>query len=154
MKNIVKCVTVLFIGLILTSCSFGDFFINKTQVRDGLIQRADAVVEAEEKFFDAYWVLNDGTDTKPFISAYNEFKNSALELDRYFNETKFASSQKVFIDEYKAYYKPFVDEYLDYIGDFVKDVEKQKYFAELDKFTVDFVDIHNKLTDTINKEIN
>jgi hypothetical protein len=79
-------------------------------------------------------------------------------LDTYFSETRFASSQKIFVEEYNDYYKDFIDDYVEYAGEFTEKVREdgytfeamESYFEDLDNFTVEFVEMHNTLIDTIN----
>lgn len=145
-------------ALVLSGCSFSDFFVDEVAVHNGLIQKMDNVLTAEENFYNQYWSLVDGVDVKPFVESYTAFKTAVDELDKYFTDTKFASSQKVFVEEYNNYYKSFIQDYVKYAGEFSDKVEKdgyvyeamQSYFTKLDQFTVDFVEKHNKLIDTIN----
>jgi len=157
MKKIFVSLTVL-IAFIFAGCSIGDLFIDDVEVHNGLIQKMDAVLLAEEDLYNEYWALIDDVDVAPFVESYEAFAEAVGELDTYFSETKFASSQKVFEEEYNDYYKDFIDDYVEYAGEFTEKVDEdgytyaamESYFEALDNFTVEFVEVHNKLIDTIN----
>lgn len=142
--------------MLLTGCS--DFFIDATAVHNGLVDKMDAVLSAEEAFYDEYFNIQEGDSATTLVNYYDNFKFAAEELDKYFTETKFASSQQIFIDQYNEYYKPMVDKYLSGAGNFVSMVEEngfvladaEQYFEEMDAYGQEFVDTHNRLIDTIN----
>lgn len=144
--------------VLLTGCSFWDLFIDDVEVHNALIQKMDGVLIAEENFYNEYWALMDDIEVSPFVEAYEGFAQAVEELDVYFIETKFASGQEIFVDDYNEHYKDFMDDYLEYAGEFKDEIEKNgytfeamaPYFEKLDKFTEDFVKKHNTLIDTIN----
>lgn len=148
-------------ALFLYGLFWTDLFINSSAIHNALVEKADAVVKAEETFFDAYWTLADKVDVKPITDAYANFKLAADNLDKFFVDTKFAASQKHYVAAYNTDYKPFIMEYLDYVGQFIAAINKQgfvfadvqSYFKKMDQYTVDFVDVHNKLTKALNSEI-
>lgn len=154
---VVICLGALFLyGLFLS-----EFFISKVAVHNVLVEKSDAVVKAEEVFFDAYWVLADNADVKPITEAYSKFKFAADDLDKFFTKTRFAKSQQNYLAAYNADYKPFITDYIAYVGRFIEVVnvqgfvfvDAQSYFKKLDQYTIDFVDVHNKLTKVLNSEI-
>jgi len=157
MKKIIILALALSIVL-LNGCSFWDLFVKDVEVHNGLIQKMDGVLIAEENFYNEYWALVDDIDVSPFVEAYKGFEEAVGDLDTYFTETRFASGQKIFIDDYNEYYKGFMDDYLKYAGEFKDEIEENgytfeamaPYFEKLDKFTEDFVRKHNTLIDTIN----
>jgi hypothetical protein len=139
-------------------CSVRDLFIDGVAVHNGLIKEMDDVILAEENFYNEYWALSDGVDVGSFVSAYEEFAKEVSELRLYFEETKFASYQEVFVEEYNEYYRDFISDYIKYAGEFADKVEAdgytfesmEPYFGDLDEYTVDFVEKHGKLIGTIN----
>ncbi|MFH1284238.1 MAG: hypothetical protein ABIH78_01480 [Candidatus Peregrinibacteria bacterium] len=148
-------------AVVLNGCSWFDgLFVDEAAVHNGLVERMDAVLIGEGDFYDNYWALNEDMDYGAFLSAFDNFRSDVAELDRYFNETKFTSSQQVFVEGYKADYKPFIDIYIAYAGEFVGALSTEGatyesvgfYFEKLDQFTVDFVDVHNNLIDKINAQ--
>jgi len=158
-----KKITILssLVGVLLFSgCSVGDLFIDQVAVHNSLVDTMDAVLRAEENFYDEYWALEDNADTTAFEAAFSEFETAVGELDTFFMETKFASGQMVFKEDYEANYKPFIDDYVEYAKEFTDAVatsgytyeSMEPYFEELDEFTVDFVDVHNTLIGTINTQ--
>ncbi len=160
-NNMKKFFALLLPGLfIFSGCSFGDLFVDQVAIHNTLVQKMDRVLVTEEDFFNEYIILADGDDVQPVADAYEQFKVSAQDLDAYFADTTFAESQQLFKDEYYEYYKPFVDEYLTFAGDFVEDVKANGFvydamgdhFERVDKKAEEFVDIHNRLIDTINTQ--
>jgi hypothetical protein len=157
MKKTFVSLTVL-TAFIFAGCSIGDLFVDDVEVHNGLIQKMDAVLLAEENLYNEYWALIDDVDVTPFVESYEAFAEAVEELDTYFSETRFASSQKIFVEEYNDYYKDFIDDYVEYAGEFTEKVREdgytfeamESYFEDLDNFTVEFVEMHNTLIDTIN----
>lgn len=157
MKKFITSMLFVFMFLFV-GCSFWDLFVDDVEVHNGLIQKMDAVLLAEENFYNEYWALMDDIDVSPFVEAYGGFVEAVGDLDVYFTETRFASDQQVFVDDYNEYYKVFLDDYLEYAGEFKDEVEENgytfdlmaPYFEKLDKFTEDFVSKHNTLIGTIN----
>lgn len=153
-------VMVFLATLFLYGLFLSEFFISKVAVHNALVEKSDAVVKAEEVFFDAYWVLADNADVKPITEAYSKFKLAADDLDKFFTKTRFAKSQQVYLTAYNTDYKPFIAEYVAYVGQFIEVVnvqgfvfaDAQTYFKKLDQYTIDFVDVHNKLTKVLNSE--
>lgn len=154
-----KIATLLTLSAVLfTGCSFSDLFIDEVEVHNGLIKNMDAVLMAEENFYNEYWALADDSEVTPFIDTFDKFEASVEDLDTYFTETKFTTGQQVFKEEYDEYYVGFLNDYLDGAREFKEKIEvdgytfetMEPYFADLDKFTEDFVEMHNKLIDTIN----
>ncbi len=143
---------------VFTGCS--DFFIDATAVHNGLVDRMDATLSAEETFYDTYYNIQEGDDTAVLVTNYTTFKDAAAELESYITDTKFASTQQVFIAEYNDYYKPEVQKYVDGAGKFVDTIkangfvlaEAEKSFEEMDGYGQKFVEVHNKLIDTINAQ--
>ncbi len=157
MKKIIVS-TLALSTVFLSGCSLWDLFIDDVEVHNALIQKMDGVLIAEENFYNEYWALVDDIDVSPFVGAYDDFVQAVEELDVYFTETRFASGQKIFVDDYNEYYEGFMADYLEYAGKFKDGIEENgytfeamtSYFEELDKFTEDFVEKHNTLIDTIN----
>ncbi|MFH1534074.1 MAG: hypothetical protein ABID64_04025 [Nitrospirota bacterium] len=154
-----KIATFLTLSAVLFSgCSFSDLFVDEVEVHNGLIQKMDGVLMGEENFYNEYWALTDDGDVAPFAEAYDEFETAVGELDEFYSSTKFSSGQQIFVDEYDESYKGFIQEYLKEAGEFKDIIEMdgytfeamEPYFAGLDKMTEDFVEVHNKLIDTIN----
>ncbi|NIA02182.1 MAG: hypothetical protein GWP15_02255 [Nitrospirae bacterium] len=145
-------------AIFFTGCSLADLLVDEVEVHNGLIQKMDGVLMAEENFYNEYWALADDGGIALFVEAYGEFEVSVEELDEYFTDTRFASGQQVFVDEYNDTYKGFMQEYLEKAGEFKDVIESdgytfeamEPYFADLDKMTEDYVEMHNKLIDTIN----
>ncbi|MBD3361120.1 hypothetical protein GF366_04965 [Candidatus Peregrinibacteria bacterium] len=150
----------LITAFVFCGCSLGNFFINDVEIHNSLVEKMDAVLLAEEKFYEEYWVLEENGDNTSFIEAYKVFKKSVEELDRFFGETEFVSAQKAFVEKYRWSYKPFVENYVNYAGDLAGKVENEEYsfgsiesyFDQLDEYTVDYVAIHNDLIDVINEQ--
>lgn len=143
---------------VFSACS--DFFIDATAVHNGLVDRMDSVLGAEETFYDSYYTIQEGDDTAVLVTNYDNFAKAFEELDSYFTDTKFASTQQTFIAGYNEYYKAEVEKYLEGAGKFVDGVaangfvlaEAEKSFAEMDAYGQKFVEVHNKLIDTINEQ--
>ncbi len=159
-----KKITLVLIGLISMVLFSGckDFMVDAPVVHNGLVDRLDVLLLDEQGFYDASMALTEGDSNKTFDDAYAGFVNSAQDLDDYYKNTTFHSTQQIFIDTYNQTYKPFVSKYLA-AAKVVKDsvdgegynYEKMKdKITELDKYSQDFVDIHNKLIDTINTQAN
>lgn len=145
-------------AIFFTGCTFSDLFVDEVEVHNGLIQKMDGVLMAEENFYNEYWALGDDSGISLFVEAYGEFEVAVSELDAFFTDTNFASGQQIFIDEYNESYKNFMQEYLEKAGEFKEVIESdgytfeamEPYFEDLDKMTEDYVEMHNKLIDTIN----
>lgn len=143
---------------LLAGCS--DFFVDVTAVHNGLVDRMNANLAAEEAFYKAYFDIQDGDKTEDLVADYETFKSAFADLDQYFADTKFASSQQVFVEEYNASYKDSVQKYVDRAGEFVADVkdktfvlaDAEPYFEEIDAFAQDFIEVHNHLISTINEQ--
>ena len=141
---------------VLTGCS--DFFIDVTAVHNGLVDRMDAVLQAEESFYGEYFEIQEGDSVETLVANYETMQAAYDDLDKYFTETKFASSQQVFVDEYNEIYKEQVKGYIANAGEFVAFVkengfvltEAEPYFEQMDDFGESFIDIHNQLIGTIN----
>ena len=144
----------------LTACNLGlgGLFVDKIDVHNGLVDSMDAVLVAEEAYWDAYIDLAEGDDGSVLDAAYTEFATKVTELDEYYTDTTFHSSQQTFIDLYYKDYKPFTDDYVEKAGSFVEDVNSNGYdynvmyyyFEELDQFSYDYVEVHNALIDIVN----
>jgi len=145
-------------AVVLSGCSVMDLFVDSVAVHNGLVAQMNRVLNSEEAFFDQYWALGPDVDTQEFLDAHDDFGAEIESLELYFTDTRFASHQLNYIDEYNEYYKGFLTEYMDYAGEFKDKVVEEgftyegmePYFEELDQYTVDFVDMHNRLSDTIN----
>jgi hypothetical protein len=145
-------------AVLLSGCSFSDLFVDEVETHNGLIQKMDGVLMAEENFYNEYWALTDEGEVTMFVDSYDEFATSVADLDEYYVSTKFSSGQLIFVDEYNEYYKGFMQDYLETAGEFKDVIEKdgytfeamEPYFADLDTLTEDYVEMHNKLIDTIN----
>lgn len=156
MKKIATLLTLS--AVLLSGCSFSDLFVDEVETHNGLIQKMDGVLMAEENFYNEYWALSDEAEVTMFVESYDEFEVSVAELDEYYASTKFSSGQQIFVDEYNEYYKEFMQDYLEKAEEFKDIVETdgytfeamEPYFADLDKLTEDYVEMHNKLIDTIN----
>ena len=154
-----KLLALLLPGLfIFSSCSFGDLLVDEVTVHNTLVQKMDRVLMSEEDFFNEYMIIVDDEDTTPIEESYAEFKTAAEDLDEFFEDTTFASGQAVFKEEYDDYFKDFLMDYLEAAGDFVDDVAKNGYtydsmfdhFEKVDEYAEEYVEIHNRLIDTIN----
>lgn len=140
---------------VLAGC---DFFVDKVAVHNGLVKEMDDVYLAEEAFYDEYWALLDGVDTTPFLESAEEFKKEAQELDDYFTNTTFHSTQQVFVDEYNSEYKSFIEGYLEDVDTFTARVESEGFsyegfedlFTVIDDRAVEFVNVHQSLAGTVN----
>lgn len=149
-------VSTMAVGLLVFSGC--DLLIDATAVHNGLVDSMDNVLRSEENFYNEYWALVDGADTTPFLESVEEFRTAVVELDTFFTDTKFHSSQQIFIEEYNEYYKPFVDEYIEDVNEFAEKVEDEGFvyenfesmFPAIDQHTIDFIDIHNDLIGTVN----
>lgn len=154
-----KLLATLAIASIFTGCTFGDMFIDRKGAHNGLIMRLNAIFDTEEKFFNEYYALTDGADTKVFLTAFGEFETAVKDLDTYMNEAEFGSTQGFYVTDYKADYKPFIDDYISFANGFAAKVEKdgfnyaalEPYFADLDQYTVDFVDVHDAYAAAVDK---
>lgn len=156
MKKLIASMT---LGVfVLGGCSVGDLIVDDIAVHNGLVQTMDSVLAAEEFFYNEYWLLEDDVDTTMFAQSFDSFVEAAAVLDTFFTETTFSSDQYVFVTEYNEYYKPFIDEYLVDAKEFTDIVMKngftydsmESYFEAIDQQTIDFIDIHNQLINTIN----
>lgn len=130
-------------------------------VHNDLVYNMNVILDVEEAFYLAYIDLNEGDDIATLRSAFDNFKAEIDVLDEFFKDTKFASSQLVFVDEYNENYKPFVDDYLSYAGEFVTTLETDgvtfdvmdPYFSTLDTYTLDFIGVHNRFIDIVNLQV-
>lgn len=155
MKKFIALISILALGL--TGC---EFMIDQAAVHNGLVEKLDAVLTAEEDFYNQYFGLTDGADSKPLSDAFAAFQAAADDLEKYYADTKFHSSQQSFIDTYNSDYKPFLEGYLAKAKEFVDKVvaegytfeKMESFFKELDQMTVDFVEQHNKLIDVVNTQ--
>ncbi len=160
MKKLLLILSSLFLLLGLSACSVGDMFIDEVAVHNGLVEALDNVLDSEEAFFQEYIILFDGDTPDALRGLYNDFVAAAADLDTYFIETEFASSQNIFREGYNSFYRPFVNEYISYAEGFVTALETEgvsfeimePFLDELDQYTLDFVDTHNKLIDTVNEQ--
>lgn len=142
--------------VLLTGCQ--DFMVDAPKVHNGLVDRLDSLLLDEQHFYDASLDLTEGQDNKAFSDAYEAFTNSALDLDDYYKDTTFHSTQQIFVESYHQYYKPFIDKYLAAAKNVKERIEKEGYnyenmkdvIGELDTDSEEFVKMHNKLIDTIN----
>ncbi len=157
MKKVLSLVA-LSATFLLSGCNVGDLFIDEVAVHNGLVQKMDAVLDAEEDFYEVYIALFDGDDTAELEENYAAFEAAFADLDTYFTETKFASSQQNFITKYEEDYKPYVEDYTSYAGEFVDAVVTEgvtfevmePFFEELDEYAVEYVDVHNAMIDEVN----
>lgn len=159
LKNMKKLLVILTIATVFTGCTFGDIFIDRKGAHNALIIRLNAIFDTEEKFFNEYYALTDGADTKAFLAAYDEFEVAVKDLDTYMHETEFGSTQGFYVTDYKADYKSFIDDYISFANGFAAKVEKdgfnyatlEPYFKDLDQYTVDFVDVHDTYAAAVDK---
>ncbi|MFH1218627.1 MAG: hypothetical protein V1679_02195 [Candidatus Peregrinibacteria bacterium] len=149
-------VVVVLLGMfLLNGC------VDRMAIHNDLVDRLNGVLKGEADYFDEYFVLADGADTTKLKAAYEIFDEAFNELDSFFAVTEFAEDQAHFKTEFEDYYKPFMNEYLDYAGEFVGKATEAEYeeeglkdyFEKLNVYTNQFVDLHNKLADTVNDGI-
>lgn len=153
-----KLFTLLLVVSVFALSACSDFFLDATAVHNGLVDRMDNLLAAEEAFYDQYYTIEEGDDTAQLVNYYDNFVFAAADLDKYFTETKFATTQEIFGVQYNTYYKTAVDEYLAGAGKFVEVVkangfvlaEAEPFFVEMDTYGETFIDVHNRLIDTIN----
>ncbi len=159
----------IFTFLILVSLSIFVFslggcdnlFVDSTAVHNGLVNRMDALIVAEEAFYDQYYAIEEGDDIDELVSYYENFVFVASELDNYFESAKFTEDQNVFIIGYNDFYKAEVDAYLAYAGEFVDMLklngfvlaEAEPYFEKIDSYGENLVLVHNRLIDVVNLQI-
>ena len=105
----------LVIVFVLSGCDIADLLVDQVAVHNGLVDRMDVLLGAEESFYNEYFLIDEESDLTFIVSAFEDFKVASEELDDYFFDTTFASEQQVFVDEYHDYYRVFVLEYLDYL---------------------------------------
>lgn len=142
----------------LTACS--EFFLDPTAIHNGLVDRMDNVLAGEQDFYDEYFNIQDGESLTQLDNYQENFAYVVEELDRYFSETTFHSSQEVFVTEYENYYKDAVMSYVADSRTFVDALKAdgpvfnlevaEPYFENIDEHGQAFVEIHNNLIDTIN----
>lgn len=136
----------------------GDEPVDEVAVHNGLVERMDALLGAEETFFDIYFVMVEGDSVSDLRVAYDDFVAKVNSLDSYFVNTKFAEGQQVFVEEYNNYYKSFLVDYVAYAGDFLVAIDAggltpdivNSFQDDLDAYTADFIDLHYRLIGTIN----
>lgn len=157
-----KAIVALLLGssLALTACS--DFFSDPVATHNGLVDRMDAVLTAEEAFYDEYFNIGDGEVLIDLEENVKLFAQNADELDRYFADTKFDESQQSFVDVYNDSYKTVLEAYVADAELFVADLKKngktfdsafaESYFKKMDDHATLFVDSHNALIDVINAQ--
>ena len=155
-----KVIATLVVGsaLGLTACS--DFFADPVAVHNGLVDQMDAVLAAEQGFYEEYFSIEDGQPLADLVKFNDEFAEEAANLDEYFTDTKFADSQQSFVDGYNEYYKATLDAYVADAEVFVTALEAkgenfdlataEGYFAKMDEHATKFVENHNKLIDVVN----
>lgn len=158
--NMKKVIATLILGsaLGLTACS--EFFVDPVTVHNGLVDRMDEVLSAEQAFFEEYFDIDDGQPLADLRKYNDEFADAAAELDQYFADTKFIDSQQIFVDSYNSDYKGVLAAYVADAEVFVAaleakgetfDVETAEgYFVKMDEHATAFVESHNKLIDMIN----
>lgn len=134
--------------------------VNDVDVHNDLVAKLDNLKDAEDVFYNSYLVLKPGDDFSSIEEKYLSFDLAVSDLDNFFDSTKFASYQKVFVESYKEFYHDFVFGYLKLSSEFVSELKDQgvifdvinKYAGDLDRYSIDFVDIHNRLIDIINQQ--
>ncbi len=152
---------ILFLLLVpfLFSCSlFGP--IDDVEVHNQLVAKMDNLKESENGFYKAYIALKPEDTASLIEEKYKNFSLAVESLDDYFGSTRFASYQKVFVDSYEEFYKEFVADYSKLSGDFVSELKSSgvtfdvinKYSSDLDQYSINFVDFHNRLIDIINQQ--
>ncbi|MBD3331184.1 hypothetical protein GF354_06720 [Candidatus Peregrinibacteria bacterium] len=158
MKKIAIILSSFFVLFLLPACSLKDFFIDDVAIHNELVDKMDRVLDTEEEFYDVFIVLFEGDGTEDLRTKYDAFNSAVLDLDDFFMNTDFASSQEVFKEQYNDYYRPFILQYSEYAGQFVRTMEEDgvtfenmdPYLDKLDQYTLDFIETHNKLIKTIN----
>jgi hypothetical protein len=154
-----KKFALLFVTILaFSACSPGDIFVDKIEAHNGLVDHMDEVLDAEQAYWDEYIALADGDKGSELSEIYDDFKTTVEALETYYEDTSFHSTQQSFVDSYYKDYKPFVQDYLDNAGDFVEDVNSNGYdynamyyyFEDLDQYSYDYVDVHNRLIDIVN----
>jgi len=138
-----------------------NFFIDSTAVHNGLVNRMDALLVAEEAFYDQYYSIDEGDEIDELVRYYENFVFAASELDKYFTATEFAEDQNVFIIGYNDFYKTEVDAYLAGAGEFVDMLklngfvlaDAEPYFEKIDNYGENLVLVHNRLIDIVNLQI-
>lgn len=158
--NMKKVIATLILGsaLALTACS--DFFVDPVTVHNGLVDRMDEVLDAEQSFYDEYFGVEDGQPLADLRKYNDAFAAAAADLEEYFADTKFADSQQVFVDGYNDDYKAVLADYVADAEVFVAALEAngetfdfetaEGYFPKMDEHATAFVASHNALIDTIN----
>lgn len=158
MKKVFVSILAVLSLFVFAACDFGGLFIDDVAVHNDLVDKMDVTLDAEEAFYDVYIALYEGDELTDIKAAFETFSTAVADLDEFFEDTKFAESQGVFKTEYEEYYKGFVSGYIDYAGDFITALEENgvtfdamdPFLDQLDSYTLDFVDIHNRLINTIN----
>jgi hypothetical protein len=162
MKKLLLLFIVFVSVFLFVACESGAFVseepVDEIAVHNGLVDRMDAILQTEEGFYDLYFALLDGDDSSDLRFAYDQFVLNVDAVDDYFTNIKFGPSQQVFVQEYNDYYKPFLTDYVSYAGDFLASLESEgvtadvisSFQADLDTYTIDFIDVHNRLIETIN----
>lgn len=156
MKKIFLLLVAVFSAVLLTGCK--DFMVDAPAVHNGLVDRIDALLLDEKNFYDASMALTEGDSNKAFDDAYVAFENSAGDLDDYYKNTTFHSTQQSFVDVYNQSFKPFIVKYLAAAKAVKEIVDRDGYnyekmkaqITELDKYSQDFEGVNSKLVDTIN----
>ncbi len=154
-----KPILLLLLVPFLFSCSlFGP--IDDVEVHNQLVAKMDNLKESENGFYKAYIALKPEDSVSLIEEKYKNFDLAVESLDDYFGSTRFASYQKVFLDNYEEFYKEFVADYSKLSGDFVSELKSSgvtfdvinKYSSDLDQYSINFVDFHNRLIDIINQQ--
>lgn len=154
-----KLILLMFASLFLFSCSlFAP--VNDIEVHNTLVAKMDNLLDAEKAFYNVYIRLNPGDDVKKVEENYKGFQLAVDDLDKYFKSAKFVSYQEIFYQSYKEFYKDFIFEYAKLSGEFISELKDRgvvfdvinKYSSGLDQFSINFVDMHNRLIDIINQQ--
>jgi len=150
--------------LIFSACNIKDLFIDEEKINNELSEYLNNVSSAEEKFYESYISFDtvetpNNLDIKTIKTTYTNFTTATNELDKYFTNTKFASSQKKFINKYNSDYKTFLNEYINKGQDFISNLDLKNIentisiFEELDEYSVKYVNKHNDFIELINTNI-
>ncbi|MDX9970635.1 MAG: hypothetical protein RBS56_01880 [Candidatus Gracilibacteria bacterium] len=154
-----KPILLLLLVPFLFSCSlFGP--IDDVEVHNQLVARLDNLKESENGFYKAYISLRPDDSVNMIEEKFSNFNLAVVAVDDFFDSTRFASYQEVFVDSYEEFYKDFVAAYSKLSGDFVSELKSSgvtfdvinKYSFDLDQYSINFVDFHNRLIDIINQQ--
>jgi hypothetical protein len=154
-----KPILLLFLAPFLFSCSLITP-VNDVEVHNLLVAKTDNLKETENAFYKAYRDLTPGDDIANIKEKYKDFDFAINDLDDFFSSTKFASYQQVFVAAYDDFYKDFVFDYVSLSGSFISELESggvvfdtiNKYASDLDEYSINFVDFHNRLINIINQQ--